>query len=254
VLLSRFIVNDAVRYGIVEEDMISPIQGDPFGELVRTGEKLKLSEVILLSPCQPSKVVCVGLNYADHAEELNLNLSKEPLLFLKPPSAVIGPGDFIICPNACQQLDYEGELAVVIREKAKNVSVEEVHKIILGYTCGNDITARDLQRLDGQWTRAKSFDTFCPLGPWINNELDPTKIDIKLWVNDELKQNSNTSQMIFPVDFLISYISRIMTLCPGDVVLTGTPFGVGSVKSGDRITVEIEGLGRLTNQVKTEGF
>ncbi|NLC07811.1 MAG: fumarylacetoacetate hydrolase family protein [Syntrophomonadaceae bacterium] len=247
-------VNDTVRYGIVEEDMIYPIQGDLFGELVRTGEKLKLSEVILLSPCQPSKVVCVGLNYADHAEELNLNIPKEPLLFLKPPSAVIGPGDFIIYPNACQQLDYEGELAVVIREKAKNISVQEVHKVILGYTCGNDITARDLQRLDGQWTRAKSFDTFCPLGPWINNELDPTKINIKLWVNDELKQNSNTSRMIFPVDFLVSYISRIMTLYPGDVILTGTPFGVGSLKSGDRITVEIEGLGRLPNQVKTEGF
>jgi 2-keto-4-pentenoate hydratase/2-oxohepta-3-ene-1,7-dioic acid hydratase in catechol pathway len=254
VLFSRFRVNQKNLYGIVEEDRILALEGSPFEEIKRSGEVFRIDQIQLLAPCEPSKVVCVGLNYADHAQELNLELPQVPILFMKPSSTVIGPMEPIIYPPMSQQVDYEAELAVIIGKVTKRVSVMEVRDHVFGYTCGNDVTARDLQRQDGQWTRAKSFDSFCPLGPWIRDDFDPREAEIKLWVNDEIKQNSNTRQMVFAIDYLISFISQIMTLLPGDVILTGTPFGVGPVKPGDIISIEIQGLGRLTNQVKNGGF
>ncbi len=199
---------------------------------------------------RPSKIVCVGLNYRDHAEELKMPIPAHPILFLKPPSSLVFHGDAIIYPSQTKELHYEAELAVVIKDRTKNVTVEEAPKHILGFTCGNDVTARDLQRLDGQWTRAKSFDTFCPIGPGIVSGIDPDNLNIKLYLNGELKQSSNTSNMIFGVNYLVSFISGVMTLLPEDVILTGTPPGVGPMEKCDRVAVEIEGIGRLENVVK----
>ncbi len=203
----------------------------------------------ILSPVQPSKIILVGLNYRDHARELHLAIPKEPVIFLKPPTAVIANAENIIYPLGVKRLDYEAELALVIKKKARNIPAERVKKYILGYTCLNDVTARDLQKKDGQWTRAKSFDTFCPIGPWIETNLDPSNLRIKCRLNNKLKQDSSTANFIFPVEHLVSYISRIMTLLPGDVISTGTPVGVGPMQPGDRVEVEIEGIGKLFNQV-----
>ena len=189
---------------------------------------------------KPTKIIAVGLNYIDHAKELKMPIPDEPIIFLKPPTAVISHKDKIIYPKGVKQLDYEAELAVVMKDK----------KHILGYTCANDVTARDLQRKDVQWTRSKSFDTFCPLGPRVVKNVDPNNLEIKLYLNGKLKQSSHTSNMIFRVEELVSFISKIMTLCPGDVILTGTPPGVGPMKIGDVVEVEIEGIGKLTNFVK----
>ena len=191
-----------------------------------------------MMPFSPSKIICVGLNYYDHAKELGMEIPKYPVLFLKPPTAVIGNGDKIIYPAQTSNLHYEAELAIVILEDRS-----------LGYTCANDVTARDLQKIDGQWTRAKSFNTFCPLGPKIVSGIDSDNLNIKLYLNGEIKQNSNTSQMIFKPLYLVKFISEIMTLLPGDVILTGTPPGVGPMDRGDEVVVEIEGIGRLTNKV-----
>jgi 2-keto-4-pentenoate hydratase/2-oxohepta-3-ene-1,7-dioic acid hydratase in catechol pathway len=188
---------------------------------------------------KPSKIICVGLNYRDHAKELGMEIPRYPVIFLKPPSALIGDGDSIVYPSQTKNLHYEAELAVVIGKKGK-----------LGFACANDVTARDLQKLDGQWTRAKSFDTFCPVGPRIVSDLDPDRLDIQLYLNGELKQSSNTSNMIFGVDYLVSFISQIMTLEPDDIILTGTPPGVGPMRVGDRVEVEIEGIGKLVNNVR----
>ncbi len=246
--------NDVVRWGMIEGGQVLALEGAPFERIKPSGGAYNLEQVRLLAPCQPSKVVCVGLNYADHAKELNLTVPDEPIIFIKPASTVIGPGDPIIYPAQSTQVDYEAELGVVIGKLTRKISPAEAREKIFGYTCGNDVTARDLQRKDGQWTRAKSFDTFCPLGPWIKDDFKPKAAEIKLSVNQILKQDSNTRQMLFSVDYLVSFISQVMTLLPGDVVLTGTPFGVGPVKPGDTIEVEIQGLGRLTNRVKSEGF
>ena len=198
----------------------------------------------------PSKIICVGLNYKDHAREMKIELPTHPIIFLKPPTAVIGDEDKIVYPeDHTKELHYEGELAIIIKDKIKNIPVEEASRHVLGYTCANDVTARDLQRLDGQWTRAKSFDTFCPLGPGIVSDIDPDNLDIKLYVNDKIKQSSNTDQMVFKPLYLVSFISQIMTLLTGDVILTGTPAGVGPIQKGDVVVVEIEGIGRLTNEV-----
>ncbi len=188
---------------------------------------------------KPSKIIAVGLNYRDHARELKMPIPDEPIIFLKPPTAVIGHKDKIIYPRGVKQLDYEAELAVVMKNDRE----------ILGYTCANDVTARDLQRKDGQWTRAKSFNTFCPLGPKLVKDLDPDELDIKLYLNGKIKQSSNTSNMIFKVKELVEFIAAIMTLLPGDVILTGTPVGVGPMRVGDTVEVEIEGIGRLINLV-----
>jgi len=198
---------------------------------------------------KPSKIIAVGLNYTDHARELKMELPENPLLFLKPPSSLIFNGDSIVYPQQTKELHYEAELAVVIKDRIKNVSKEEALSHILGFTCGNDVTARDLQKSDGQWTRAKSFDTFCPLGPEIVSGISIDNLDIKLFLNGELKQSSNTSNMIFKVDFLVSFVSQIMTLEPDDVILTGTPAGVGPMQVGDVVEVEIEGIGKLKNKV-----
>jgi 2-keto-4-pentenoate hydratase/2-oxohepta-3-ene-1,7-dioic acid hydratase in catechol pathway len=197
----------------------------------------------------PTKIIAIGLNYLDHAKELKMDIPDHPLIFMKPSTTVIRSGDAIILPPQTKELNYEGELAVVIKEKTKNVSKDEARRFIAGYTCANDVTARDLQRIDGQWTRAKSFDTFCPLGPRIVSDIDPTNLSIITRVNGIVKQNSNTVNMIFDVFELVSFISEIMTLLPGDVIITGTPPGVGTIEVGDVVEVEIEGIGVLKNIV-----
>jgi len=196
----------------------------------------------------PTKIIAVGLNYKDHAEELGMDLPDEPILFLKPPTSVISNGENIILPAMSAQVDYEAELAVVIGKRAKNIGIEQAADYITGYTCANDVTARDLQTKDGQWSRAKSFDTFCPLGPEIIKGIDPTNLNIKLILNGEVKQNSNTAQMVFNVFELVSFISKVMTLLPGDVILTGTPPGVGPMKAGDKVEVQIDKIGTLANE------
>lgn len=197
----------------------------------------------------PSKIVAVGLNYRDHAEELKMALPKSPVIFIKPPTSVIGDGDNIVYPPGVKELHYEAELGIVMGKKAKDVSKDDAVSYIGGYTCGNDVTARGQQREDGQWTRAKSYDTFCPLGPVIVKDIDPDNLNIKLYLNGEVRQSSNTKNMIFKVPELISFISGIMTLLPGDVILTGTPPGVGEMNRGDTVEVEIEGIGKLKNKV-----
>ena len=216
--------------------------------IVSSGEVLAIEDVELLAPCLPSKIVCVGLNYTEHARELKMELPDEPILFLKPPSAAIGPGAEIVVPESSQRVDYEGELGVVIGKRCKSIAANETQKYILGYTCFNDVTARDLQQKDGQWTRAKSFDSFAPFGPWIAS-IDPLDADIQTRVNGVMKQRSNTSDLIFGVPKLIEFISHVMTLEPGDVIATGTPPGVGRLEKGDVVEVEIEGIGVLKNKV-----
>ena len=198
---------------------------------------------------KPTKIVAVGLNYKDHAAEMKLPLPNEPLLFLKPPSAVIFNNEAIVYPEQTKELHYEAELAVVIKDRVKNIRAEEAAEHILGFTCANDVTARDLQRLDGQWARAKSFDTFCPLGPEIVSGLSPDNLSVKLFLNGELKQSSSTANLIFKVPFLVAYISRIMTLEAEDVILTGTPGGIGPMRVGDDVRVEIAGIGSLVNKI-----
>lgn len=209
-------------------------------------------EFRLLAPCVPTKVLAVGLNYAAHAAEAGMEVPEEPLFFLKPPSAVIGPGETIVHPKLSQRVDYEAELAVVIGRRARRVAREEALDYVLGYTCGLDVTARDLQRTDGQWTRAKGFDTFCPLGPWIVPGLDPHDLLVECRVNGQVRQRARTSDLIFPVEDLLHRASLVMTLEPGDVLLTGTPSGVGPLQPGDEVEVEIEGIGVLRNVVAAE--
>lgn len=212
------------------------------------GDSLHLSEVKLLAPVAPSKVVCVGRNYREHAAELGNKMPDEPLLFLKAPSAVIATGDKIELPRASEQVEHEGELGVVIGRVASKVSGDPL-SYVFGYTCVNDVTARDLQRKDVQFTRGKSFDSFCPVGPWIETDLDPANVSVETRLNGEVKQKGNTADMAFPVAFLISYISEIMTLYPGDLIATGTPAGVSRMKHGDTVEVEVDGIGVLRNQV-----
>lgn len=209
-------------------------------------------EFRLLSPCMPTKILAVGLNYATHAAELGMAVPEEPLFFLKPPSAVIGPGEAIVYPRLSRQVDYEAELAVVIGRRARRIAREEALAYVLGYTCALDVTARDFQRADGQWTRAKGFDTFCPLGPWIVPDLDPHDLLVECRVNGQVRQRARTSDLIFSVEDLIHRASWVMTLEPGDVLLTGTPSGVGPLQPGDRVEVEIEGIGVLRNSVVDE--
>jgi 2-keto-4-pentenoate hydratase/2-oxohepta-3-ene-1,7-dioic acid hydratase in catechol pathway len=197
----------------------------------------------------PSKIIAIGLNYYDHAEELKMSIPKYPLIFMKPPTAVIQNGEAIVYPPQSMEVHYEGELALIIESKTRNVSIQDAPRHIAGYTCANDVTARDLQREDGQWTRAKSFDTFCPLGPRIVSNVDPTNLGICTRVNGAEKQRSNTKKMIFNVFELVSFVSGIMTLLPGDVIITGTPPGVGSIEAGDIVEVEIEGIGILRNTI-----
>ncbi len=245
----RFASNGEPGYGLVESEVVHALKGDVFGSFER-GERIgTLAEVHLLAPCTPTKIVAVGLNYAAHAAEANRKVPTEPLIFLKPPSAVIGPGENIVYPSVSQRVGFEAELVAVIGRRAKNVSTDEALDCVLGYTCGNDVTARDLQRKDIQWNRSKSFDTFCPLGPWIVTDLDASDLAIESRVNGEGRQHSRTSDMIFSVAQLVHFVAQVMTLEPGDVILTGTPAGVGLLQRGDRVEVEIEGIGVLENTV-----
>lgn len=250
----RFKASEAGKAGtgLWEGDTVSEISGDIFGPFEKTGKFYASDRITFLAPCQPSKVVCVGLNYKDHAEESSAELPEEPLLFLKPPSAVIDPEAGILLPANSRRVDFEAELAVVIGKRAKGVSREESLEYVLGYTGLNDVSARDFQMKDGQWTRAKGHDTFCPLGPAIATGLDPSDLGVQAWLNGELKQDSRTSFLIFKVPHLIEYISRIMTLEPGDVIATGTPSGVGQLTAGDKIEIRIEGVGSLVNPVRSE--
>ena len=249
--LLRFTVpgETEILTGLVRDEKIHELAGDIFGPYEETGRIFSPEEVKPTNPCQPGKVVAIGLNYRDHAAEFGFELPVEPLIFMKAPSSVIGPGDTIVMPKMSQQVDFEAELAVVIGKQAKDVKKEQAAEYVLGYTCLNDVTARDLQKKDGQWTRAKSFDTFCPLGPAIETGLDPKDLAVSAWLNQERKQTSRTSNLVFDVPALIEFISAVMTLNPGDVIATGTPSGVGPMNHGDSIEIRIEGLGSLVNPV-----
>lgn len=238
-----------IRYGVLKDETIHVIVGDIFADYKVTDETVSVGDVKLLAPTEPSKVVCIGLNYVDHAKEVNLEIPKEPLIFLKPNTTVIATGDDVIYPEQTNHVEYEAELGIVIGKKTKNIEKEEAKEAIFGYTIANDVTARDLQFSDGQWTRGKSFDTFCPIGPGIVRDIDPSNLNITLHVNDELKQNSNTKNLIFDVEYIVSYVSKVMTLLPGDVIITGTPYGVGPVEPGDEMVVRIDGLGELRNKI-----
>ncbi len=243
------------RYGVVEgppdDELVAVVAGDPLYRPVQfTGERLPLADVRLLAPVIPrSKIVGVGRNYADHAAEFGQVIPEEPLLFLKPNTAVIGPGDAIVLPRQSHEVHFEGELAVVIGKLCRDVPRERAADVIFAYTVGNDVTARDLQRSDDQWARAKGFDTFCPLGPWLETELDSADLALRTAVNDEVKQDVRTSKLIFDIPTLVAYISAAFTLLPGDVILTGTPAGVGPIVAGDRVEVTVEGIGTLDNRV-----
>jgi 2-keto-4-pentenoate hydratase/2-oxohepta-3-ene-1,7-dioic acid hydratase in catechol pathway len=240
-------------YGIVDGETIAPLSAaSPFDAALHTGtDRLPLSEVSILAPVVPSKIVCVGRNYREHAAELGNAMPTEPLLFLKAPSSIIAPAEAIELPAVSNQVEHEGELGAVIGRVARNLGAEEDPlAYVFGYTCVNDVTARDLQRKDVQFTRAKSFDTFCPVGPWIETSLEPRDVLLTTRVNGEIKQQSQTSQMAFNVSFIIRYISQMMTLYPGDLIATGTPAGVSRLKAGDVVEVEVEGIGVLRNSVR----
>ncbi|HEY7994894.1 MAG TPA: fumarylacetoacetate hydrolase family protein [Candidatus Eremiobacteraceae bacterium] len=218
-------------------------------DVVSGGSRIALGSVKLLAPCAPTKIVCVGRNYADHAKELGSTPPAEPLLFFKPPSAVIGPGDDIVYPRQSKRVDYEGELAAVIGRRCRDVSPEQAHEFVRGFTAFNDVTARDLQRTDDQWARAKGFDTFASIGPCIVDGVDPSKLRIRTMLNGEVKQDAPTALMLVDVWSLVAYASAAFTLEPGDVLATGTPSGVGPMQPGDVVSVEIDGIGKLTNRV-----
>lgn len=255
--IARFAHTGGMSFGVVEGSSADPagltiaeVDGHPFGAIRFTGQRWALADVRLLSPILPSKVVCIGRNYVDHAKELGNDVPVEPLLFLKPSSAIIGPRDIIRRPPQSQQVEHEAELAVVIGATgARRVDRADALKTVFGYTIGNDVTARDLQRRDVQFTRAKSFDSFCPLGPWIETQLDPSDLEVRCEVNDEVRQLGRTRDLVFDVPTLVSYVSHVMTLLPGDVILTGTPAGVSPILAGDTCMVRIEGIGEIANPV-----
>jgi 2-keto-4-pentenoate hydratase/2-oxohepta-3-ene-1,7-dioic acid hydratase in catechol pathway len=258
VRIARFSVDDEPKYGVVETDdpeglvgTVNVLDSDPLYRSAQfTGEKLQLADVRLLAPVIPrSKVVCVGRNYAAHAEELGNDVPKEPMIFLKPNTSVIGPRDGIVYPEQTNDLHFEGELAIVIGRICRDLPKERVNEVIFGYTIANDVTARDLQKSDGQWARAKGYDTFCPLGPWISTEFDASDVRVSTELNGEPKQDGRTSQFIFDIPEVLAYITSFTTLLPGDVVLTGTPAGVGPMLPGDEVSISVEGIGTLTNKV-----
>jgi 2-keto-4-pentenoate hydratase/2-oxohepta-3-ene-1,7-dioic acid hydratase in catechol pathway len=241
------------RFGVINDSEVHPLPEEFSYDsgLTESEQPLVLNEVKLLAPVTPSKIICVGRNYREHAAELGNKMPEEPLLFLKPSSSVIGSGDVIELPVQSQQVEHEGELGVVIGKTARKLTDDDdPFSYVFGYTCVNDVTARDLQRKDVQFTRGKSFDTFCPVGPWVVKNLDPTNVQVITRVNGEVKQNGNTADMAFPVSFLIKYISNIMTLSPGDLIATGTPAGVSKMNNGDKVEVEVEGIGILKNSIK----
>ncbi|MCE5203317.1 MAG: fumarylacetoacetate hydrolase family protein [Coriobacteriales bacterium] len=244
----RVFQDEDVRYGLADESSITLISDEPFAAWEAEGV-VPLAQAQLLAPVMPTKIVCVGINYRDHASEMGHAVPAEPVIFLKPPTAVVGPRGEIQVPEKLETVDHEAELAVVIGRRTRRVSPESARSHVLGFTCANDVTSREIQRIDGQWTRAKGFDTFCPVGPWIETDLDPSDLVIESYVNGELRQQAQTSEMIYDVFELVSFISGVMTLLPGDLVLTGTPSGVGPLHRGDVVEVRIEGIGSLVNRV-----
>lgn len=245
----RFSADNKVQYGILSGESIQAIEGKPFRRIKFTDHRYQLSEVKLLSPCTPSKIVALGLNYRSHAEETNSPLPEAPLIFIKPSTSVIGPEAHIVYPPSSTRVDYECELAVVMKKTAWQVPTEEALDYVLGYTCFNDVTARDHQGRDGQWTRAKGFDTFAPVGPCIETELDPGNVTLETYLNGERKQRGNTSDLIYSVPELINFISQVMTLLPGDIIATGTPSGIGPMYPGDTVEIKIQPIGTLRNYV-----
>jgi 2-keto-4-pentenoate hydratase/2-oxohepta-3-ene-1,7-dioic acid hydratase in catechol pathway len=245
----RFAADGKARYGILREQSFQAIEGKPFRQIKLTDQFYQRNQVKLLAPCQPSKIVALGLNYHNHVKELGSQVPNSPLTFLKPSTAVIGPEDNIVYPSASARVDYEGELAVVLKKPVWRVAVKDALDYVLGYTCFNDVTARDLQYHDKQWTRAKGFDTFAAVGPWIETELDPGSVVLETYLNGRLKQQGNTSDLIYSIPELISFISNVMTLLPGDIIATGTPSGVGPMYPGDTVEVRIPSVGTLRNFV-----
>ncbi len=241
--------NEQPRYGWIYQDRVGPVEGEPFGEYRRLEVDIPLADVQLLAPVVPGKIICVGRNYIEHAREHEAPVPEWPMLFMKPPSSVIGPDSYIHLPPQSEQVEHEVELVVVMGKEARWVQPEDAFKYIFGYTLGNDITARDLQRRDGQWTRAKGFDTFCPLGPWIETDLDPADVLLSCRVNGEMRQMSSTREMVFTVQQLVAFTTSIMTLNPGDIIMTGTPAGVGPLEEGDVVDCSGEGIGTLTNHI-----
>ena len=249
----RFDQEGRSGYGVLDGEKILPIWENPFAGITETGETLVLSDVTMLAPCEPSKIVALGLNYRDHAAEFGHQVPEEPLIFLKPSTAVIGPEAAIIYPKMSRRVDYEAELAVVIGKTAHRVREDDALEYVLGYTCLNDVTARDLQKKDGLFTRAKGFDTFAAMGPWIETAIgDPDNVMVEAYLNGEPRQHASTSNMVFGVRRLIAFISEVMTLLPGDVISTGTPSGIGPMRPGDVVEVRVEGIGTLRNQVLAE--
>lgn len=258
--ICRFAHGEEVSFGVLDnlddqgeltdKSIIAILRGHPFGEFDPDGRVIAASEVKLLAPILPNKIIGIGTNYAGHAAEMKSELPREPLMFLKPSTSVIGPNDFIVLPKQTSIVHHEAELAVVIGRFCKDVPRERVADVILGYTCANDVSARDVQKSDGQWARAKGFDTFCPLGPWIETDLDPIDLAVTAYVGDQQRQSGSTKDLIFSVIDLVSYVSHQMTLLPGDVILTGTPAGVGPIVVGDEVEISIEGIGSLVNTVK----
>jgi 2-keto-4-pentenoate hydratase/2-oxohepta-3-ene-1,7-dioic acid hydratase in catechol pathway len=256
VRIVRFVALSKAKYGLLTKNTIRGLRGSPFSHFehlsspsILDGSTYELDEVRLLAPCLPSKIVCLGLNYRSHVEELKLPMPSVPLIFLKPSTAVIGPDDKIILPYGWKRIDYEGELGVAISKKAKNIPEEEAKDYVLGYTCCNDVSDRDAQAADGQWTRAKGYDTFAPIGPWIETEVNPDNLKLETYLNGKLRQSVSTSDLIFGISKLISFISGVMTLLPGDVIATGTPSGIGSMNPGDVVEVKIQSIGTLRNFV-----
>lgn len=246
----------APRWGVVLGGEIVPLRRDPFHDFrddLQAGTRIPLAQAKLLAPVKPGKIIGVGMNYTDHAAEMGTDPPAVPVIFYKDPSAVIGPGEAIVLPPVSHRVDYEAELGVVIGREARRVPREKALEHVLGYTCLNDVTARDLQKQDGQWTRAKSYPTFCPVGPWVMGGLDPERLTVELQLNGETKQLSATDRLCFSVADLIAFISGVMPLLPGDVIATGTPVGVGQLQAGDRVTVIISEIGELENPVVREG-
>ena len=246
----RYKYGDKTSYGVLKEDELRPVSGSIYRKFQLEKKGIPIADVFLLPPVLPTKIVALGRNYRDHAVEMGKPVPEEPMIFLKPPTAVIGPNDIIVYPKMSKRVDYEGELAVIIKKKAKLLDDNDrIDDYILGYTCFNDVTARDLQRKDVQFTRGKSFDTFAPCGPCIVTDMDPSSLRIKTFLNGKLRQSGNTKNLIFPIPFLVKFISRVMTLNPGDIIATGTPAGIGPMAPGDRVDVQIEGIGVLSNKV-----
>lgn len=244
----RVLNGEDARYGLADDAVVTLISDEPFAAWERE-EDVSLRTARLLAPVVPTKIVCVGINYRTHAKEMGHKLPTEPVIFLKPSTAMNAPGGTIQLPQPDMRVDYEGELAAVIGRRARHVRASDAPHHVLGFTCANDVTARDIQKADGQWTRAKSFDGFCPLGPWVETDVDPDDLELETRVNGKVVQSARTSDMVFGVFELVSFISSVMTLLPGDVVLTGTPGGIGPLHPGDVVEVEIEGIGTLSNPV-----